>query len=65
MLVLKKLLQSTWSGFGTTMKELTGTPRDDAVSVFGGVLNSGSSVTANSDATEHNSLLPNITHSIK
>ena len=35
------------------MKELTGTPRDNAISVFGGVLNSGSTVTANSDATEH------------
>ena len=35
------------------MKELTGTPRDNAVSVFGGVLNSGSSVTANSNASEH------------
>ena len=34
------------------MKELTGAPRDVAVSVFGGILNDGSSVTANSDATE-------------
>ena len=50
---IEEIATSTWSGFGTTMKELTGTPRDNAISVFGGVLNSGSSVTANSDATEH------------
>ena len=49
---IEEIATSTWSGFGTTMKELTGTPRDNAISVFGGVLNSGSTVTANSDATE-------------
>jgi hypothetical protein len=49
---IEEIATSTWSGFGTTMKELTGTPRDNAVSVFGGVLNDGSSVTANSNASE-------------
>jgi hypothetical protein len=49
---IEEIATSTWSGFGTTMKELTGTPRDNAISVFGGVLNSGSSVTANSNASE-------------
>lgn len=49
---IEEIATATWSGFGTTMKELTGAPRDVAVSVFGGILNSGSSVTANSDATE-------------
>ena len=34
------------------MKELTGTPRDNAISVFGGVLNNGSTVTANSNVLE-------------
>jgi len=41
---------TTWSGFGTNLIELTGTKRNNAVSVFGGVLNSGTSVTANSNA---------------
>ena len=29
---------TTWSGFGTNLIELTGTPRNNAVSVFGGIL---------------------------
>jgi hypothetical protein len=41
---------TTWSGLGTTMKELTGLPRNNAISVFGGVLNDGTSVLANSSA---------------
>jgi hypothetical protein len=41
---------TTWSGLGTTMKELTGLPRNNAVSVFGGILNDGTSVLANSNA---------------
>ena len=45
---IEEIATTTWSGFGTTMKELTGSARDVAISVFGGVLNSGSSVTANS-----------------
>ena len=31
----------TWSGFGTTMKELVGAPRDIAVATFGGIKNAG------------------------
>jgi len=49
---IEEIATTTWTGFGTTMKELTGTPRDNAVSVFGGILNDGSSVTANSHASE-------------
>ncbi len=45
---IEEIATTTWSGFGTTMKELTGSARDVAISVFGGTLNSGSSVTANS-----------------
>ena len=46
---IEEIATVTWTGFGTTMKELTGTPRNNAVSVFGGILNSGASVTANSN----------------
>lgn len=49
---IEEIATTTWSGFGTTMKELTGSSRDVAVSVFGGTLNSGSSVTANSNVSE-------------
>ena len=49
---IEEIATVTWAGFGTTMKELTGTPRNNAVSVFGGVLNNGTSVTANSNASE-------------
>jgi len=49
---IEEIATATWSGFGTTMKELTGTPRDNAISVFGGILNDGSTVTANSNASE-------------
>jgi hypothetical protein len=45
---IEEIATTSWSGFGTTLKELTGSARDIAVSVFGGTLNSGSSVTANS-----------------
>ena len=45
---IEEIATTTWAGFGTTLKELTGTPRNNAVSVFGGVLNNGSTVTANS-----------------
>lgn len=45
---IEEIATVTWTGFGTTLKELTGDPRDNAVSVFGGILNSGSSATANS-----------------
>ena len=40
---------TTWTGFGTNLIELRNQPRNNAVSVFGGVLNSGSSITANSN----------------
>jgi len=49
---IEEIATVTWAGFGTTMKEVTGTPRDNAVSVFGGVLNNGTTVTANSNASE-------------
>jgi hypothetical protein len=45
---IEEIATTTWTGFGTTLKELTGTPRNNAVSVFGGILNDGSTVTANS-----------------
>lgn len=41
----------TWNGRGTHLVELTGTPRNNAVSVFGGILNNGTVVSANSNAT--------------
>jgi hypothetical protein len=48
---------TSWSGFGTNFIELTGTNRDNVISVIGGVLNSGSSAVANSsvdaDTTAH------------
>jgi len=46
---IEEIATVTWAGFGTTMRELTGTPRNNAISVFGGVLNDGSTVTANSN----------------
>jgi hypothetical protein len=49
---IEEIATVTWTGFGTTLKELTGSPRDNAVSVFGGVLNSGTSVDANSNVSE-------------
>jgi hypothetical protein len=41
---------TTWTGFGTNLIELRNQPRNNAVSVFGGILNSGSSINANSNA---------------
>lgn len=42
---------TTWSGFGSTLVELVGAPRNNAVSVFGGILNTGGSpIAANSNA---------------
>ena len=52
---IEEISTVSWSGFGTTLKELTGTPRNNAISVFGGVLNSGATVTANS-STENASV---------
>lgn len=49
---IEEIATVTWTGFGTTLRELTGTQRNNAVSVFGGVLNDGTSVTANSNVSE-------------
>ena len=38
---------TSWSGFGTQFIELTGTARNEIISVTGGILNSGSLATAN------------------
>jgi len=43
---------TTWTGFGTNLVELRSDARDRAISVFGGTLNDGSSITANSNAYE-------------
>jgi hypothetical protein len=44
---IEEIATTTWSGFGTLLTELTGAPRDNAISVFGGILNSGLSAAAN------------------
>lgn len=43
---------TTWTGFGTNLIELRGDPRDNAVATFGGTLNAGTTLTANSNAYE-------------
>jgi len=45
---IEEIATTTWSGFGTTMKEITGSARDVAIAVFGGIQNGGSTVVANS-----------------
>lgn len=47
---IDSIATTSWSGFGTDFVELTGTDRDELISVIGGVLNGGASVTANSNA---------------
>lgn len=47
---IEEIATTTWTGFGTVMKELTGVVRDNAISVFGGILNNGTSTLANSNA---------------
>lgn len=47
---IDSIATTTWTGFGTNLVELRDNARDNAISVFGGVLNSGSSATANSNA---------------
>lgn len=47
---IEEIATTTWAGFGTDLKELTGADRDKAISVFGGILNAGTSITANSNA---------------
>lgn len=52
---IEEIATVTWTGNGTTMRELTGVPRNNAVSVFGGVLNAGGTpVVANSNAVALN-----------
>lgn len=46
---IEEIATTTWAGFGTTLKELTGDVRNNAIAAFGGILNDGSSVTANSN----------------
>ncbi len=46
---IDSIATTTWSGFGTDLIELTGAPRNNAVSVFGGTLNDGSTTTGNSN----------------
>lgn len=49
---IDSIATTTWTGMGTTMIELTGTPRNNAVSVFGGILNSGATaILANANST--------------
>lgn len=43
------IAMTNWTGFGSTLTELTGTKRNNAISVFGGTLNDGTSVTANAN----------------
>lgn len=47
---IEEIATVTWTGNGTLLRELTGTPRNNAVSVFGGTLNSGVSVNGNANA---------------
>ena len=49
---IEDIAMVTWTGFGTSLKEITGTPRNNAVACFGGILNDGTTVTANSNVTE-------------
>jgi hypothetical protein len=44
------IAMTSWTGKGTNLIELTGSTRNGAVSVFGGVLNTGASVTANANS---------------
>lgn len=45
---IDSIATTSWSGFGTNLFELTGSSRDEAITVFGGTLNSGVTATANS-----------------
>ena len=48
---IEDIATTTWSGFGTTMKELVGAPRDIAIATFGGIKNAGgTAIVANSSA---------------
>jgi hypothetical protein len=41
---IEEIATVTWTGMGTTLRELTGVPRDNAISVFSGIKNDGSVV---------------------
>lgn len=45
---IDSIATTSWSGFGTDFVELTGTDRDEIISVIGGVYNNGVSVTGTS-----------------
>ena len=47
---IDSIATTAWSGFGTHLIELRDAPRDNAVSAFGGILNSGTRVVSNSNA---------------
>ena len=49
---IEEIATTTWTGNGTTLRELTGNPRNVAISCFGGVLNNGTTITANSNITK-------------
>jgi len=49
---IEEIATVTWSGFGTTMRELTGFARNNAIACFGGVNNTGVTLTANSNVSE-------------
>ena len=49
---IEEIATVTWAGFGTTMREVTGWNRDNAIACFGGVNNAGTTLTANSNVAE-------------
>lgn len=48
---ISEIVTVEWNGKGSKLTELTGGPRDRAVTVFGGTLNSGATAVANSNVT--------------
>lgn len=49
---IDEIITDTWDGYGSLMTELTGLPRTNAISVFGGIINSSTTVAANANASE-------------
>lgn len=47
---ISSISKTQWRGNGTSLRELVGNARNEAISVFGGTLNNGTSITANSTA---------------
>lgn len=47
---IEEIATTTWTGMGTTMVELTGTQRANAIAVFGGILANGTSISGNANA---------------